>query len=109
MRRPLLLNGFMATGKSSVGRALAGQVGHPFVDLDQRIEARTGKSVSELFAERGEAEFRALEREELAKALSSPATRPAVIALGGGALTRRDTRLDALDRAVVVTLQAGAE
>ena len=38
MRRPLLLNGFMATGKSSVGRALAAHVGRPFIDLDERID-----------------------------------------------------------------------
>lgn len=109
MRRPLLLNGFMATGKSSVGRALASRVNHPFIDLDQRIEARAGVSVSELFAQRGEAEFRSLEREELASVLMDTGSRPPVVAVGGGALTRRDTRLDTLDRAVVITLEAGAE
>jgi shikimate kinase/3-dehydroquinate synthase len=109
MRRPLLLNGFMATGKSSVGRALASRIGHPFVDLDQRIEARTGVSVPELFAARGEAEFRTLERAELAEVLASSAARAPVVAVGGGALTRRDTRLDALERAVVVTLEASPE
>jgi shikimate kinase/3-dehydroquinate synthase len=109
MRRPLLLNGFMATGKSSVGRALASRVNHPFIDLDERIEARAGASVSEIFAQHGEAAFRSLERAELAAVLNDPGPRPPVVALGGGALTRRDSRLDALDRAVVVTLQASAE
>lgn len=109
MQRPLLLNGFMATGKSSVGRALASRVNRPFIDLDQRIEAQTGASVAALFAERGEAEFRALEREELAKVFASGGSQPAVVALGGGALTRREARLQALDRAVVVTLQAGPQ
>jgi shikimate kinase/3-dehydroquinate synthase len=109
MRRPLLLNGFMATGKSSVGRALAAHVGRPFIDLDERIEARTGTTVSQLFAARGEAEFRALERAELAEVLSNSAPESPVVAVGGGALTRRDVRLHALDHAVVVTLEAGPE
>ena len=109
MRRPLLLNGFMATGKSSVGRALASRVNHPFIDLDERIQVRAGASVSEIFAQRGEAEFRALERAELADILDNPGPRPPVVAVGGGALTRRDSRLAALDRGVVVTLEASAE
>ena len=67
MRRFLLvgLTGGIATGKSTVGRQIATQVGVPFVDLDQAIEDRTGRSVSQLFVERGEAGFRALEREAL--------------------------------------------
>jgi shikimate kinase / 3-dehydroquinate synthase len=107
MQRPLFLSGFMATGKSSVGRLVAERTGRPFVDLDQRIEARAEKTVSQLFAEQGEAAFRALERAELDTALSSVADGPApVVALGGGALVPRDLRLRALDSAVVVTLEA---
>jgi shikimate kinase/3-dehydroquinate synthase len=96
----------MATGKSSVGRALAARVNRPFVDLDQRIEARAGKSVTELFAERGEPSFRSLERQELLAVLAESEARAPVVAVGGGALTRREVRLEALDRAVVVTLEA---
>ncbi len=104
MRRPLLLAGFMATGKSTVGRLVAEREGAAFVDLDALIEQRAGASVARIFDEHGEAAFRKLEREELSRVLD--AGYAAVVALGGGALARRQTRLDALDRAVVVTLDA---
>lgn len=104
MQRPLLLGGFMATGKSTVGRLVAEWCGRPFLDLDAEIERTTGQSVAELFATRGELGFRALERAALARVLDSGGT--GVVSLGGGALLRREARLDALDRAVVVTLAA---
>ena len=104
MPRPLILTGFMATGKSTVGRRVAELAGTAFEDLDARIEQRAGKRVADLFAERGEAGFRALERSELEAVLGEPAVR--VIALGGGALLARDLRLVALERAVVITLTA---
>jgi shikimate kinase/3-dehydroquinate synthase len=107
MQRPLLLNGFMATGKSTVGRLVAERSGHPHVDLDAEIEREAGQTVSEVFATRGEAGFRALEQAALARVLS--AATPVVVSLGGGALLRRGVRLDALDRAVVVTLEATTE
>jgi shikimate kinase / 3-dehydroquinate synthase len=108
MRRPLLLNGFMATGKSSVARLVAQRSGRELVDLDQRIESGTGQSVAEIFSTRGEAEFRRLERAELLSVFESGGERAPVIALGGGTLVQRETRLWALDRAVVVTLEASA-
>jgi shikimate kinase/3-dehydroquinate synthase len=107
MRRPLLLGGFMATGKSTVGRLIAGWCGRPFIDLDAEIEAEAGQSIARLFAAGGEPAFRALERRVLARALESAG--PPVVSLGGGALLHRAVRLDALDRAVVVTLDATAE
>src|SRR5688572_30478451 len=107
MQRPLFLSGFMATGKTSVGRLVAERNGRPFVDLDQRIEAQAGKSVAQIFADHGEAHFRALERAALEALFSESETAKApVVALGGGALMPRDLRLRALDRAVVVTLEA---
>ncbi|HEY5373921.1 MAG TPA: shikimate kinase, partial [Polyangiaceae bacterium] len=70
MRRPLILNGFMATGKSTVGALVAQRLGHPFIDLDRTIEAEAGASVESLFSTRGEAAFRALERSCLLRVLS---------------------------------------
>src|SRR5262249_27010105 len=93
-----------ATGKSTVGRLLADQCGRPYVDLDAEIERTAGRSVAALFAENGEAAFRALERDALRRLLD--ARTPAVVSLGGGALLDRRTRLAALERAVVVTLEA---
>lgn len=80
-RRHLALVGLSGTGKSSLTPLLAARLGLAAVDLDDRIERRAGSSVPELFAERGEAEFRTLESLELADTLAGP---PAVIATGGG-------------------------
>ncbi len=104
--RSLLLNGFMATGKSTVGRLLAEKTGLSLVDLDARVEDRAGKRVSEIFAERGEGAFRQLERETLGEVLAGP---PVIVALGGGALLHSETRWHALERAVVVTLKASPD
>ena len=78
----VVLVGLMGTGKSTVGRLLAQRLKRPLIDTDTMIEKRTGRSVRKIFAEDGEAAFRALETEALADALrSSP---PAVIAAAGG-------------------------
>ncbi|HMJ14209.1 MAG TPA: 3-dehydroquinate synthase [Polyangiaceae bacterium] len=110
MRRPLLLNGFMATGKSTVARLVAERAGHPWLDLDAEIERSAGVSIATLFRDRGEAAFRALERERLLSILAQARGQvpPPVVALGGGALLRGDVRLQALDETVVVTLEASA-
>jgi shikimate kinase len=80
----IVLTGFMGSGKTTVGRELAGRLGWPFVDLDERIEARSGVTVREIFEREGEAAFRSIEREELALALEPE---PAVVATGGGTLS----------------------
>jgi shikimate kinase/3-dehydroquinate synthase len=109
MRRPLFLNGFMATGKSTVGRLLAERTGADFIDLDRSIEERTGRTVAELFQERGEPGFRAIEREAVEQLIGTAGSTAKVVALGGGALLARELRLSALDSAVVVTLDAKPE
>ena len=81
MPERVLLVGFMASGKTSVGKELASRLGWDFEDFDTAIEARTGKSVSQIFSEDGENEFRRLEcgvAEELL------ARRNTVVASGGG-------------------------
>jgi shikimate kinase / 3-dehydroquinate synthase len=106
-QRALLLNGFMGTGKSTVGRLVAERAGVPFVDLDERVAEREGASVAELFAQRGETGFRAAEKAALDALLAERG--PRVIALGGGALLERATRRSALERACVITLGARIE
>lgn len=108
MERPLLLSGFMGTGKTTVGREVAVSTGRPFVDLDAEVERKAGTSVADLFASRGEDAFRELEGQVLARVLAGSGPAP-VVSLGGGALLVRTTRLDALDRGVVVTLEATPE
>jgi shikimate kinase len=77
----LVLIGFMGSGKSSIGRLVAARLGFDFVDTDAWIEARTGRSVTRVFAEEGEAVFRQYEREAVAAAAL---LRRTVIATGGG-------------------------
>ncbi|HJZ97403.1 MAG TPA: DUF4147 domain-containing protein, partial [Candidatus Solibacter sp.] len=82
--------GFMGAGKSTVGRALAKRLGRSFVDLDDEIEAAEGAKISDIFAQRGEEEFRRVEKEALRRLLSR--ADGAVIALGGGAFTIAENR-----------------
>ena len=81
MPRRVLLVGFMASGKSSVGKELASRLGWDFQDFDTVIEARAGKSVSEIFSEDGEDEFRRLESSVAGELLARSDT---VLASGGG-------------------------
>lgn len=109
MQRPLLLTGFMATGKSTVGRRVAERSSRPFIDLDGLLEEQSGKSIAALFAERGESGFRAFEREVLERILRERGHEAPVVALGGGALLDRTLRVEVLSRAVVLTLAASPE
>lgn len=90
--RPIFLVGFMGAGKSTVGPVLARALGERFVDLDERIEFATGRTIAELFDERGEDGFREAEREALERVAAEP---PSVVACGGGIVT------DALSREVL--------
>jgi shikimate kinase len=82
----LYLVGFMASGKTTVGRALADEIGWPFVDIDGEIEAREGKAISQIFSEHGEGTFREVETEVIRRhVIEIEAGRPSVVALGGGA------------------------
>jgi shikimate kinase len=94
-------------GKSTTGRRLAKILAVPFADSDQLIEAQEGSTIARLFAERGEGALRQLEAEVIADAL---AEFEGVLALGGGALTRSQTReLVVASAAPVVYLRAGLE
>lgn len=79
----------MGCGKTSVGRRLAELLGWTFIDLDEEIEKRIGQTIREVFAQRGEAHFRAIEREELSRVSRFE---KAVIALGGGAFCSAENR-----------------
>ncbi|HZC46879.1 MAG TPA: shikimate kinase, partial [Candidatus Acidoferrum sp.] len=93
MTPKLIITGFMATGKTSVGPRVAKRLGWEFADVDSVIVARAGKSVAQIFADHGEAHFRRLEREAVAH-IASDHRRcphchgpfPEVISTGGGAL-----------------------
>ena len=81
----LYLVGFMGSGKSAIGRLLADELGWTFVDIDEDIEAAHGISITEIFDQRGEEEFRGIEREALRKRVREVEYgKPMVVALGGG-------------------------
>ncbi len=82
-----VLIGMPGCGKTSVGRALAQAMGRPFVDCDAEIECRAGKPIPRVFAEEGEAAFRALEARVIADACREKGR---VVATGGGAVLRED-------------------
>ena len=81
--------GFMAAGKTTIGKMLAEQLGWNFVDLDDDIEAAERRTISEIFEANGEAEFRRIEGEALrARVRAIERGSPTVLALGGGAYTQ---------------------
>lgn len=85
----LYLVGFMAAGKTTVGRALAKELGWPFTDVDQQIELESGRTITNIFLEDGEAVFREIETEIIRKHVATiEAGNPRVLALGGGAFVQ---------------------
>ena len=102
-RRSVVLVGMMGAGKSSVGRRMALRLGIPFVDADTEIEKAAGMTISDIFAARGEAEFRAGEARVILRLLEAG---PQVVATGGGAFLNPDTRAAIGARGVSVWLRA---
>ncbi|HTU46514.1 MAG TPA: shikimate kinase [Bryobacteraceae bacterium] len=85
----LYLVGFMAAGKTTVGRAVAEELGWCFIDIDNEIEAHEGRSIAEIFRERGERYFRELESQVIRGRIALiEAGDPCVMALGGGAFVQ---------------------
>jgi len=80
--KTIYLTGFMGSGKSHTGQRLAAALGLPFLDLDEAIEAKAGKTISEIFADEGEDAFRKLETSALRQTSELP---PTVVSTGGGA------------------------
>jgi len=104
--RGVVLVGFMGSGKSSVGRALARRFGAPFVDVDERIESAAGCRVRDLFGREGEPAFRVREKTALRDVLS---VKGCVIATGGGAFSDEENRALLRSYAPVVYLEAAVE
>lgn len=102
----IILTGFMATGKTEVGRRLARALGRTFVDTDGLVEAAAGRSVAEIFATDGEPSFRALERDAVERACAMP---DAVVATGGGTLLDPDNRARLAAAGPIVCLTADPE
>ena len=104
--RNIILTGFMGTGKTAVGREIAARMGRPFVDLDDLIVQRAGKSIPEIFAQDGEPAFRALEA-AICGEMAAPAG--LVIATGGGAVVNPANREALAAGGTVICLEADLE
>jgi len=87
--RRIVLTGFMGSGKSTVGPLVAARLGWAFVDVDDVIEAEAGAPIAELFARHGERHFRDREHQTIARLAAAEGL---VLALGGGAIERAETR-----------------
>jgi len=106
-KRCIVLIGMMGAGKSTIGRRLAARLRLPFTDADTEIEAaHAGMTIPEIFATHGEPYFRDGEARVIARLLEGG---PAVIATGGGAFMREETRGRVRDKAVSVWLKADAD
>jgi len=104
--KPIAIIGYRGTGKTTVARLLAIRLGCDWVDADIEVELRAGKSIAAIFANEGEHRFRELEAEIVAQLCDQTNT---VLALGGGAVLRENTRNRLARCRAVVWLRASAE
>lgn len=102
----IALIGFMGTGKSSVGQLVAAHLHFTFLDTDHVIEARAGKTISEIFAQQGEPAFRELERKIVGELMKRKKT---VISTGGGLPANPDNLASLKTHSFVVCLWASPE
>ena len=102
-KRSIVMIGLMGCGKSSIGRRLAGALELPFVDGDDAIEEAAGKTISDIFEDHGEQEFRDGERKVIARLLKGG---PQVLATGGGAWMNAQTRENIARDGISVWLKA---
>jgi shikimate kinase len=105
-RRSIVLVGMMGAGKSTIGRRLGARLRLPFLDADIEIEAAHRMSIPEIFETHGEPYFRDGEARVIARLLESG---PAVIATGGGAFMREETRNRIREKAVSLWLKADVD
>jgi shikimate kinase len=104
--RSVVLVGMMGAGKSTIGRRLSARLRLPFLDADSEIEAAAGMSIPDIFDVHGEPQFRDGEARVIARLLDGG---PAVLATGGGAFMREETRGRIRAKAVSIWLKADAD
>ncbi|HXI05073.1 MAG: shikimate kinase [Bradyrhizobium sp.] len=105
-KRCVVLIGMMGAGKSTIGRRMAARLRLPFLDADTEIEAAAGMSIPEIFEAHGEPHFRDGEARVIARLLDGG---PSVVATGGGAFMREETRDRVRAKAVSIWLKADAD
>ena len=105
----ITLTGFMGSGKTTVGKVLADFLGCPFMDLDDLVVKKVGKSIPDIFAQDGEPAFRQLEAQVLRKTVEKYAESTAVLALGGGAVLAPASAALLHEKTVCIYLRASLE
>ena len=105
--KKIYITGFMGSGKSTIGQLLARKLGYSFIDSDDEIERVHGKTVSQIFAEEGEARFRILEESMIGEMKN--AAGPVVISLGGGALMSAKNRTSVCADGLLVYIKSSPE
>ncbi len=105
----ITLTGFMGSGKTTVGKVLADFLGCPFMDLDDLIVKKAGKSIPEIFAQDGESAFRQLEARLLRQTVEKYTENTVVLALGGGAVTAPASAALLREKTVCIYLRASLE
>ncbi|MCH7782266.1 shikimate kinase [candidate division KSB1 bacterium] len=102
----IFLTGFMGAGKSTIGKNIAKELNYAFIDLDEIIESKAGKSISEIFQQDGESYFRTLENRVLSDYLGK---KNIVVSLGGGTLIDPGNATHVKDSGVLIYLSAEPE
>ena len=101
----IYLVGFMASGKTTIGRLLAHELGWSFADIDEDIEAAQGRSIAEIFDTDGEERFRGIEQAAIRKRVEEVVRgKPMVVALGGGAFAQEGNHALLEDNGVTIWL-----
>ena len=103
---PIFLIGYRGTGKTTLAQELAARLGRDWIDADDVVEARAGKTIAAIFAEDGEAAFRDLEAQAVAELCGRTRT---VVGLGGGAVLREESRRAIQAAGPIVWLTASVE
>ena len=103
VKKTIVMVGMMGAGKTAVGKALAAELGVPFLDSDHEIESAANMTIAEIFARDGEAFFRAKEAQVIARLLDG---KPCILSTGGGAFLAKPNRMVISERGVAVWLNA---
>jgi shikimate kinase len=102
----IVLIGYRAAGKTTLGKLLSKRLGWPYLDVDRGIERRSGRTITQLYRERGDAHYRDVEGRVVADMCRED---ECVVAFGAGSLMREESRTAARKRAFVVYMQAPVE
>src|SRR3989338_2166220 len=102
----IVLTGFRGTGKTTIGKKLALELGLKFIDVDSEIEKNSGKSIMEIFSQQGEKKFRNKEKQILRKIANN---KNCVISTGGGSILDAENRIMLRKNSKIILLEASPE